>query len=77
MGNAVDKENITRRLEEFAEAGIGGVEITPIFGTKGYEDHFLTHLSEGWMEMPGNGMALWRCPGRTRICCRQALHTKL
>ena len=51
MGNAVDKENITRRLEEFAEAGIGGVEITPIYGTKGYEDHFLQHLSEEWMEM--------------------------
>ena len=47
MGNAVDKENITRRLEEFAEAGIGGVEITPIFGTKGFEDRFLRHLPEG------------------------------
>ncbi len=51
MGNAVDKENITRRLEEFAKAGIGGVEITPIFGTKGYEDSFLQHLSPEWMEM--------------------------
>jgi len=51
MGNAVDKENITRRLEEFAEAGIGGVEITPIYGTKGYEERFLRHLSEEWMEM--------------------------
>jgi hypothetical protein len=51
MGNAVDKENISRRLEEFAEAGIGGVEITPIYGTKGYEDRFLQHLSEEWMEM--------------------------
>ncbi|MEE9462751.1 MAG: glycosyl hydrolase, partial [Bacteroidales bacterium] len=51
MGNAVDKENISRRLEEFAEAGIGGVEITPIYGTKGYEDRFIQHLSEEWMEM--------------------------
>jgi len=51
MGNAVDKENISRRLEEFAEAGIGGVEITPIYGTKGFEDQFLRHLSKGWMEM--------------------------
>lgn len=51
MGSAVDKENITRRLEEFSKVGIGGVEITPIFGVKGYEDQFLTHLSPEWMEM--------------------------
>jgi hypothetical protein len=51
MGNAVDKENITRRMEEFAKAGMGGVEITPIYGTKGYEDRFLQHLSKEWIEM--------------------------
>jgi hypothetical protein len=51
MGNAVDKENISRRLEEFAQAGMGGVEITPIYGAKGYEDLFLQYLSEEWMEM--------------------------
>jgi len=51
MGSAVDKENITRRLEEFSRAGIGGVEITPIYGVKGYEDRFLQHLSPQWMEM--------------------------
>ncbi len=51
MGSAVDKENITRRMEEFASAGMGGVEITPIYGTKGYEDRFLQHLSVEWMEM--------------------------
>ena len=51
MGNAVDKENITKRLEEFSKVGIGGVEITPIFGVKGYEEKFLRHLSSEWMEM--------------------------
>ncbi len=51
MGNAVDKENITRRLEEFAKAGIGGVEISPIYGVKGYEERFLRYLSPEWMEM--------------------------
>ena len=51
MGNAVDRENITRRMEEFAQAGIGGVEITPIYGVKGYEDNFIQHLSPEWMEM--------------------------
>ena len=51
MGNTVDKENITKRLEEFAKAGIGGVEITPIYGVKGYEDRFIQHLSPEWMCM--------------------------
>ncbi|HSM47204.1 MAG TPA: glycosyl hydrolase, partial [Draconibacterium sp.] len=31
MENAVDKENISRELKEMADAGIGGVEITPIY----------------------------------------------
>ncbi len=51
LGNAVDKENISRRLSEFASAGIGGVEITPIYGVKGYEDEFIKYLSPEWMEM--------------------------
>ncbi|MCP4313139.1 MAG: glycoside hydrolase, partial [Bacteroidetes bacterium] len=51
MGNAVDRENITRRMEEFAQAGIGGVEITPIYGVKGFEEQFINHLSAEWMEM--------------------------
>lgn len=51
MGNAVDKDNLTRRMEEFADAGLGGVEITPIFGVRGTEDRFLKHLSPQWMDM--------------------------
>lgn len=51
MGSAVDKENITYNLEQMAKAGIGGVEITPIYGVKGYEDVFLDYLSPEWMDM--------------------------
>lgn len=51
MGNAVDTASITAQLESFAEAGLGGVEITPIYGVKGYEDKFLDHLSPEWMAM--------------------------
>lgn len=31
MGNTYDKPSITAQLEAFAQAGIGGVEITPIY----------------------------------------------
>ncbi len=51
LGNAVDKENITYNLEQMAKAGIGGVEITPIYGVKGYEEAFIDYLSPEWMDM--------------------------
>src|ERR1041385_6630762 len=31
LGSAVDKENLTRLLEQYRDAGIGGVEICPIY----------------------------------------------
>jgi hypothetical protein len=51
MGSAVDKESITAELEAFAAAGIGGVEITPIYGVRGYEEQFIDFLSPQWIEM--------------------------
>ncbi|PPK88422.1 alpha-L-rhamnosidase-like protein [Neolewinella xylanilytica] len=51
MGSAVNKQDITRQLEQFAASGLGGVHIIPIYGAKGYEDQFLDFLSEPWMEM--------------------------
>jgi hypothetical protein len=51
LGSAVDKTNLTRLLIEYRDAGIGGVEICPIYGAKGYEDRFIDFLSPKWMEM--------------------------
>lgn len=51
LGSAVDKANLTRELEEIAAAGFGGVEITPIYGAKGFEDRYLSFLSPPYMEM--------------------------
>ncbi|WP_319226916.1 glycosyl hydrolase [Draconibacterium orientale] len=50
-GSAVDKTNLTANLEELAEAGFGGVEITPIYDVKGYEDQSISFQSAKWMEM--------------------------
>jgi alpha-L-rhamnosidase len=50
-GSAVDRAGITRQLEQFAAAGIGGVEITPIYGARGAEARYLDFLSPRWMEM--------------------------
>jgi len=51
LGSAVDKANLTRLLTQYQEAGLGGVEICPIYGAKGYEDRFIDFLSSKWMEM--------------------------
>ncbi len=50
-GSAVDKASLTRQLEQFAAAGLGGMEITPIYGAKGAEARYVDFLSPKWMEM--------------------------
>jgi len=50
-GSGVDKASLTAQLEKFAAAGLGGVEITPIYGARGYEDRYIDFLSPKWMEM--------------------------
>ncbi|MDX9973148.1 MAG: glycosyl hydrolase [FCB group bacterium] len=51
MGSAVDRENISALLKQYAEGGLGGVHIVPIYGVKGVEDRFIQFLSPQWMEM--------------------------
>lgn len=54
MGSAVDKENLDALLTDYADKGIGGVEITPIYGAKGYEEKYIDYLSPQWMDMLNN-----------------------
>jgi hypothetical protein len=51
MGNAVDEKNITNTLTAFQKAGIGGVEIAPIYGVKGYENKLINFLSPRWIKI--------------------------
>ncbi|MCB9504214.1 MAG: glycoside hydrolase family 2 protein [Deferribacteres bacterium] len=50
-GSAVNKRDITASLEAYKKNGIGGLELTPIFGVIGEEDKFIDYLSPEWMEM--------------------------
>jgi len=50
-GSAVDTTNITRQLELYRDAGLGGVHIIPIYGVKGAEHRYIQYLSPKWMEM--------------------------
>lgn len=51
LGSAVDKEGLTYNLEEMARVGIGGVEITPIYGVKNNDKNEIPYLSPKWMQM--------------------------
>lgn len=51
MGNAVDTQNLKWNLEKYKAAGFGGLELTPIYGVHGYEDHFINYLSPAWMDI--------------------------
>lgn len=51
MGSAVDEENLKWTLDEYARAGMGGVEITPIYGVKGNDKNDIPFLTPKWMQM--------------------------
>ena len=51
MGSAVDKASIAANLELYSQAGIGGLEITCIYGVKGWEDKQISYLSDDWIDM--------------------------
>lgn len=57
LGSAVDKENITYLFEEYARAGFGGFEITPIYGVQNNEANDIDYLSPKWMEMYAHTVA--------------------
>ncbi len=51
QGSAVNKKDLTAAMQKYQQAGLGGLEITPIYGVKGHEAEFIPFLSANWMEM--------------------------
>lgn len=51
LGSAVNEAEISRHLIEFKNAGLGGVEITPIYGVKGKETEFIDFMSDRYLEV--------------------------
>lgn len=51
LGSAVDSAGLDYHLAEFAKVGIGGVEITPIYGVQGNDANDIPYLSPQWMHM--------------------------
>ena len=51
LGSAVDKENLEWNLRQYADHGIGAVEITPLYGVQGNQANNIPYLSDKWMQM--------------------------
>jgi hypothetical protein len=51
LGSAVDEAGLAAELEALRAAGLGGVEITPIYGAAGAESRFVPYLSAQWMRL--------------------------
>ncbi|MFB6201576.1 MAG: glycosyl hydrolase [Halorhabdus sp.] len=71
MGNAVEPGDIERELSRLDEVGVGGVEITPIYGVDGEEHRSLPFLGDEWIrrfehtvaEATRRGMGVDTIPG--------------
>ncbi len=50
-GSIVTPADLTAAMEKYRDAGLGGLEITVIYGVKDQEDKFINYLSPKWMEM--------------------------
>jgi len=50
MGSSVNPSDLKAAMEAYSKAGLGGLEITPIYGVHGYEDKFVKFLSPAWVE---------------------------
>jgi len=50
MGSSVNPIDLKAAMEAYSKAGLGGLEITPIYGVHGYEDKFIKFLSPQWVE---------------------------
>jgi hypothetical protein len=51
LGNAVNRRDLTTELEKYEQAGLGGLELTPIYGVRGAEDRFIPFLSPAWVAL--------------------------
>jgi hypothetical protein len=60
MGSAVDGKNIQTLLQQYGDAGLGGVEVVPIYGAKGFESRYIHYLSPQWMKILDTTTAIAR-----------------
>lgn len=51
LGSAVDTTNLSYNMDAYSKKGLGGLEITPIYGVQGNDANDIPYLSPKWMQM--------------------------
>jgi hypothetical protein len=51
LGSAVNRRDLSTALAQYERAGLGGLELTPIYGVRGAESQFINFLSPEWVGM--------------------------
>ncbi len=51
LGSAVDAKNLQWTMQQYADHGIGALEITPLYGVQGNQANNIPYLSDQWMAM--------------------------
>ncbi len=54
LGSQVKKNDLTTVMQQYQQAGLGGLEITPIYGVQHEEDQYIPFLSPQWMDVFGH-----------------------
>ena len=50
-GSIVNEKDMTAALQKYSKAGLGGLELTVLYGVKGQEDKFINYLSPEWVKI--------------------------
>lgn len=51
LGSSVNRRDLSAALAQYEKAGLGGLELTPIYGVRGEERRFIDFLSPEWVGM--------------------------
>ncbi len=54
LGSQVNKNDLTAVMQAYQKVGLGGLEITPIYGVQKEENQYLPFLSPQWMDVFGH-----------------------
>ena len=51
LGSEVNNKDLTTVMEQYKKVGLGGLEITPIYGVQGEENQYIPFLTPQWMQV--------------------------
>ncbi|MFT4155460.1 glycosyl hydrolase [Parafilimonas sp.] len=51
LGSEVNEKDLTTVMQQYEQAGLGGLELTPVYGMQGEDNQYINFLSPQWMQM--------------------------